>query len=208
MRKLGVLALAFALSSVAAGAAGQSSDLPPGVFMGGKSLADARAGEYALDPLHTGVIARVSHLRYSYSIFRFDRAAGTLTWDPAAPEKSKLSVSVDTASITSNVKGFAEELAGDKFLKSGPFPKATFVSTAFRPSDASRGKVDGQFTLMGKTQPLTFDVELVGAGKGFGDRPRLGVAARAWIKPTDYGFPAIFADPIEIVVDTEFERAP
>ena len=37
---------------------------------------------------------------------------------------------------------------------------------------------------------------------------RLGVTARAWIKPTDYGFIPLFADPIEIVVDTEFERAP
>jgi polyisoprenoid-binding protein YceI len=115
---------------------------------------------------------------------------------------------VPTSSITSNVKGFAEELAGEKFLMSAAFPEATFVSTAFRQTDATHGKVEGEFTLMGKTRPVIFDVELVGAGKGFGDRPRIGVTARAWIKPTDYGFIPLFADPIEIVVDTEFERAP
>ena len=97
--------------------------------------------------------------------------------DPAAIEKSKIEASVETASITSNVKGFAEELAGDKFLKSREFPQASFVSTAFKPTDKMRGKVEGQFTLMGKTKPVTFDVSLVGAGKGFGGKPRIGVTA-------------------------------
>jgi polyisoprenoid-binding protein YceI len=199
-----VLVLAFA----AAGASAQSSDLPPGVFMGGKSTADATAGTYSLDPDHTAVLARVSHLRYSWSVFRFDRVAGTLKWDPAAPEKSALSVSVQTDSIASNVKGFAEQLRGDQFLKSAAFPAATFVSTAFRQTDATHGKVEGQFTLMGKTRPVTFDVELVGAGKGFGGNPRIGVHAAAVINPQDFGLMPLFGDAIEIVVDSEFGRTP
>jgi polyisoprenoid-binding protein YceI len=204
----GVASIAVVLSLAAGPAVAQSSDLPPGVFMAGKTLGDATAGTYELDPLHTAVLARVSHLRYSYSVFRFDTAAGKLTWDPAAPEKSTLSITVKTGSITSNVEGFAETLAGDKFLKSASFPDATFVSTSFKPTDALRGKVEGRFTLMGKTRPVTFDVELVGAGKGFGGSPRLGVHARAWINPQDYGLPPIFSDPIEIVTDAEFGRAP
>lgn len=108
--------------------------LPPGVFAAERDIALATAGSYALDEGHTAVIARVSHLGYSHSVFRFDRAKGALTWNPAAIETSKLEASVETASITSNVKGFAELLAGDGFLKSKEFPQATFVSTAFRPS--------------------------------------------------------------------------
>ena len=34
------------------------------------------------------VLARVSHIRYSYLVVRFDKVSGKLTWDPAAPEKS------------------------------------------------------------------------------------------------------------------------
>ncbi len=116
------------------------------------------------------MIARVSHLRYSWSIFRFDRISGTLKWDPADTANSSLTAKVETASITSNVKDFAKELSGNNFLKSATFPDATFVSTAFRQMSTRRGKVDGQLTLMGKTKPVTFDVELVGAGKGFADR--------------------------------------
>lgn len=201
-------AVVLALSLAASGAVAQSADLPPGVFVAGKDAGEATAGTYALDPFHTSVLARVSHLGYSYSVFRFDTAEGRLGWDPAAPDKSTLSITIKTASITSNVKGFAETLAGEPFLKSATFPDATFVSTSFVRSDALRGKVAGRFTLMGRTRPVTFDVELIGAGKGFGGSPRLGVHARAWIDPQDYGFPPIFSDPIEIVADTEFARAP
>ena len=201
--------LGFALAGLAGGAAAQSaSDLPPGVFMGGKELADARAGTYTVDPDHNAVFARVQHIGYSWSVFRFDQASGTLAWDPAAPEKSTLSVAVRVESITSNVKGFALDLAGEQYLKAAKFPEATFVSSAFRRGDAMHGKVDGQLTLMGIAKPVTFDVELVGAGKGWENRPRLGVHAVARIVPQDYGFPALFGNTIEIAVDTEFERAP
>jgi len=201
--------LALALAAVAGSVAAQSSsDLPPGVFMGGKTLADARAGTYTVDPDHCAVFARVSHIGYSWSVFRFDQASGKLVFDPAAPEKSTLSVAVRIESITSNVRGFASELAGEQYLKAAKFPEATFVSTAFRRSDDTRGKVDGQFTLMGTTKPVTFDVELVGVGKGWAEKPRLGVHAVASIKPQDFGLPALFGPAIEIVVDTEFERAP
>jgi polyisoprenoid-binding protein YceI len=211
-RALRALVLAVALSQVAMMAAHaqgtQPNGLPPGVYMGEADYKQAPAGTYAIDPDHASVIARVSHLRYSWSIFRFERVSGTLNWDPVNTAGSSLTAKVETASITSNVKGFAQELGGDNFLKSAAFPAATFVSTAFRQMSSRRGKVDGQLTLMGKTKPVTFDIELVGAGKGFADRPRIGVNARASINPVDFGLPPLFGDAIEIVVDVEFQRNP
>jgi hypothetical protein len=47
----------------------------------------------------------------------------------------------------------------------------------------------------------------IGAGAAFGE-PRIGMQARTTIDPQDYGLPAMFTDPIEILVDTEFERRP
>lgn len=196
----------LSLLPVIALAAPPQSTLPPGVYVGEKTLKDATAGKYELDETHASVIARVSHIGYSYSIFRFDKPEGTLSWDPAKPEAAKLTASVDVASIVTPVPNFAEELRGKGYLNTAAFPKATFISTAFRKTDATHGKVDGQFILLGKTQPVTFDVELVGAGKGFG-KPRLGFTASAWIKPADYGLPAVFADPIQIVIDAEFVKA-
>jgi polyisoprenoid-binding protein YceI len=197
-----VLGLPAAGSALAAPPAG----VPAGVFAGEPDAAQAPAGKYALDSKHAAVLSRVSHLGYSYSVFRFDKVEGALSWDPAAPARSSLKVTVATDAVSSNVEGFGKEI-GDKFLKAGQFPQATFVSTAFRPIDATHGKVDGQFTLMGVTKPVTFDVELVGAGKGFFGKPRIGVNARTRINPQDFGLPPMMTAPIELVVDTEFEKA-
>ncbi len=211
MNKSGILSLGLALSLAASVAWAQGAcppGMPPGVFCGERNIAHATAGTYAVDQDHTAVLARISHIGYSYVVVRFDKVAGSLTWDAATPPRSTLSVSVRIESITSNVKDFASQLAGEQFLNAPRFPEATFVSTAFRQGDATSGKVEGNLTLMGKTVPVTFDVVLIGAGKGFGGNPRLGVAARAWIKPQDFGLPAIFVDPIEIVIDAEFARTP
>jgi len=209
-RALSALVLSFALFQPVIAAAQtqgtQQNGLPPGVYMGEADYKQAPAGSYAIDPDHASVIARVSHLRYSWSIFRFDKVSGTMKWDPANPANSSLTAKVETASITSNVKGFAQELSGNNYLKSTAFPEATFVSSAFRAMSTRRGKVDGQLTLMGKTRPVTFDVELIGAGKGFADRPRLGVSARGTINPVDFGLLPLFGDSIEIVIDVEFQK--
>lgn len=204
--KLRALSAALTMCGIVAASVNAQTALPPGVFAAERDIALATAGTYALDELHTAVIARVSHLGYSHSVFRFDRAKGSLVWNPVEIATSKLEASVETASITTNVAGFADQLAGDKFLNSKEFPQATFVSTAFRPTDRMRGKVEGQLTLMGRTRPVTFDVALVGAGKGFGGKPRIGVTAVATINPQDFGMMPFFTDPIQIVIDTEFER--
>ncbi len=65
--------------------------------------------------------------------------------------------------------------------------------------------MDGQFSLMGKTGPLTLDVNLVGAGKGFGS-PRLGVHAEGSINPNDFGLAPMFGNAIVLVIDTEFSK--
>ncbi len=192
---------------LAGGAAAAWAQLPPGVFAGQRDARLAPAGVYAVDPAHTAVIAKVSHIGYGLSVFRFDKVAGELRWDPAVPSRSSLTVEVETASIATPVPGFAAELSGEGYLKSAAFPKATFVSTGFTRTDANHGKVSGRFTLMGKTRPVVFDVTLMGAGKGFMGHPRLGVEAIARINPRDYGLNPLFSTPIELDIDAEFAKS-
>ena len=42
---------------------------------------------------------------------------------------------------------------------------------------------------------------------GFG-QPRLGVEATASLEPKAFGLPPFFADPIQLIVDVEFQRQP
>ncbi|MBV9992077.1 MAG: YceI family protein [Alphaproteobacteria bacterium] len=205
-------AATVAFAATAAMAAAEPAAPPPGFKLphGQHDARTATAGTYTLDVQHTALIARVSHLGFSMSGFRFDKVEATLQWDPAHMEKSKLSASVDTASIATPVAGFAQQLTGKDYLNSANFPKATFVSTAFRPSGNQHGQVDGKLTILGKTVKATFDVTLIGAGPGFAASPKLGhvlgVRAVTLVDPKALGLPDVFSDPIEIAVDTEFTK--
>jgi polyisoprenoid-binding protein YceI len=206
------LFLTFAALAFAASASLAADPAPSAIPHGGKDVTKAIAGDYTLDSNHVGVIARVSHLGFSLSVFRFEKVTAKLTWDPKAIDQSQLSATVETGSIATNVPGFAAELAGPKYLDAGQFPQATFVSTAFHRTDATHGKVTGDFTLRGKTKPVTFDVTLVGAGPGFAGSPVMGhvigIHAEGAINPQDYGMGPFFKEPILLTIDTEFDRKP
>jgi polyisoprenoid-binding protein YceI len=207
---LGAAIAALSLGALNPASADTAQKAPMVIPMGQHDYKLAIAGAYTLDPNHVGVIARVSHLGFSVSIFRFGKAAATLDWNPNDISKSKLSATVQTNSIETNVPGFAEELQGDEYLKAAKFPTATFTSTAFHQTDPQHGKVDGKFTLMGKTVPVTFDVTLVGAGPGFAGSPAMGhvigIHAEGAINPQDFGMSPFFKTPIELVIDTEFDK--
>src|SRR5882724_8403860 len=74
VRAVRALVLALAISLTAASAAplvahaqgSQPPGLPPGVYAGEADYKQAPAGSYAIDPDHAAVVARVSHLRYSW----------------------------------------------------------------------------------------------------------------------------------------------
>jgi polyisoprenoid-binding protein YceI len=168
--------------------------------------AAAPAGKYVIDAKHTGLIARVPHVGFSYSVFRFQAVTGALAWDPAHPAADSLTVTVDPKSITTApVDGFSDEINA-KFLNAVKFPTATFTSTAFHPISATEGNVEGDLTLMGVTKHITFHVDLIGAGKGFRG-PVIGVTARTHLDPKDYGLPPFIPGMIELIIDTEFDAA-
>lgn len=208
-----IRAALIALVLCAAPAAAQDykpSDVPHGQ----KNYHAAGPGSYALDPYHSAVIARVLHLGFSYSVFRFDKVSGTLDWKPDDPAASKLEVEVDVTSISSPVEGFADVLRGKDYLDTAANPTARFVSEGFVAESETKGSVNGQLTLMGKTHPAIFGVELIGAGKGFtGDengnpviRDLIGLHAQTQIDPQAYGLNAFFTEPILISIDAEFAR--
>jgi polyisoprenoid-binding protein YceI len=182
------------------------------LFAGGASAqvtanpAAAAAGTYTIDARHTAVLARVPHAGFSFEVFRFGAVEGTLAWDPANAAGNRLNVTVATNSIATPVEGFAEELQGERFLNSAGHPNATFVSSAFRQIDATHAEVDGNFTLKGVTKPVTFRVELIGAGANQRGTPTIGFRATAMINNADYNFPGFIRGESEIVVEGEFNR--
>lgn len=174
-----------------------------------KNPASAPTGDYKLDARHAALIARVGHMGgVSKSVFRFDTLSGTLKWNAQDPTKSSVSVSIDPKSITTNVAGFAEELSGDKFMKTAQFPTITFVSKSITMDDADEGKVTGDLTFMGVTKPVTLDVDFGGSVQSRG-AAKIGFEAETTIKRSDFGFTALqgpIGDEVEIQIDIEFDQ--
>ncbi|MFC3570474.1 YceI family protein [Paracoccus simplex] len=203
----------IALALWAAPAAAQEVT-PESIPRGQQDYHAAAAGRYRLDPAHSAVQARVPHMGFSVSLFRFGAVSGQLDWNPDDPAQSRLAAEVQIASIMTPVEGFAEILTGPDYLDSAANPTARFTADGFTAESPTKGTVSGQLTLLGKTRPATFDVTLIGAGKGYtGDeagnpiiRDLIGIHARTDIDPQAYGMNEFFTDPITIEIDAEFAR--
>ena len=215
-----ILGLGLALSLAAAPpvfagqpgpGAGRGGPRPPSV-PAVKDPKAALAGAYRLDPNHIAIVARLGHANgISVSVFRFDTARGTLAWDPANPSAIKIEVTVDPASVNTNLKNFAAQIAGEGLLNAAKFPEIKFVSTAFRPVGPTHAQVDGDFTFMGQTKPVTIDVDLVGIGRAPVGRMSIGFSGTLKFKRTDYGFNAQMGDigeDVTVMLDGEFLQIP
>lgn len=170
--------------------------------------ADMPAGHWTLDASHASLIAKVKHLSVVNYAVRFDKLAGTFTWDPAHPEATHLEASVDVTSLdvgTEHSKSFAED-----FLSASRFPKASFVSTAVTPAaDGKSGTITGDLTLRGATRPVTLQVSFVGVGHGFPFGTVAGFSATGQIKRSDFGsrhLPGLVGDDVSLEIEAEFEH--
>ena len=172
---------------------------------------DFPGGHYALDPKHSSLIARVKHMGVSLYTLRFNTLDASFDYDPSRPEATRLTASVDPASLDVNAdygKQFAEE-----FLSVSKFPKATFVANAMQKTGDGQGTMTGDLTLMGVTKPVTFNVTLVGAGHEvlpipFG-RHAAGFEATATIKRSDFGstyLNNLVGDEVTLQIEAEFEK--
>jgi polyisoprenoid-binding protein YceI len=64
-------------------------------------------------------------------------------------------ISFDVASVNTGTAGFDKHLQSADILNAEKFPKAQFVSTKFHFNGDKVSSVDGNLTLLGKTQPVT-----------------------------------------------------
>ena len=114
----------------------------------------AQAANYAIDPTHTFVTFEISHFGTTTNRARFDKKQGTVEFDRAA-KTGKVDISIDVASVNTGTAAFDKHLQSADLLDAAKFPKARFVSDKFAFNGDKVAEVSGQFTLLGKTVPVT-----------------------------------------------------
>ena len=115
----------------------------------------ASAANYAIDPTHTFATFEISHFGASVNRARFDKKEGTVQFDRAA-KTGKVDISLDMASVNSGTAAFDKHLQSADIFNVAQFPKARFVSDKFVFDGDKVTEVQGQLTLLGKTQPVSF----------------------------------------------------
>ena len=173
----------------------------------GTSLTGVKSGTYTIDNTHTNILFSLSHMGFSHYYGRFNVIEGALAFDANAPEKSKLDVTVDVASIDTNHHKLEEELRGPQWFDVAKFPKATFTSTKVEKISDTTGKVYGDLTLHGVTKPVVLDVILNGAGQNpLMAVQELGFSATAHIKRSDFGvvqYIPMVGDDVTLTIESE-----
>lgn len=169
------------------------------------------AGTYAVDNTHAAVLAQISHMGFSTNTVRFDSINGTVRYDPARPEASSADITIDTAPLYSGNVARDEHLRGAMFFNTAAFPKATFKADKLVRTGGASADLPGQLTLLGVTRPVTLKVRFNGVGKGMDGQPRIGFAATAAIKRSDFGMKAFIpavGDDVALQIDLELARKP
>ena len=166
------------------------------------------ADKYALDPMHTFVVFKVTHLGFIHVVGWFTAVAGELTFDPADVTNSALNVTIKTASIDTHFPQRNKDLMSPDFLNVAEFPEMTFKSTAVEKTGDKTGKVTGNLTLLGVTKPVTMDVTFnkVAPNPFNNNTPTAGFEAHAVIKRSDFGMKAYIpnvGDEVDISIDSE-----
>lgn len=147
------------------------------------------AADYIIDKkgMHTAINFKIKHLGYSWLSGRFNNFEGSFSYDEKNPAASKVSVTIDPASIDSNHELRDKHLRGDDFLNVAKYPSAGFVSTKITPKGEGKLEIAGTLTLHGVSKSVVIDAYEIGAGKDPWGGYRHGFSGTTSIALKDFG---------------------
>ena len=148
----------------------------------------AMAADYAIDKQgqHAFVNFKISHLGYSWLYGTFKDFDGKFSFDAAKPEASKVSVTLNTASVDTNHAERDKHIRSDDFLSVGKHPTATFESTSVKSTGEGTADISGNLTLNGVTKPVVIAAKFIGEGSDPWGGYRAGFEGSTTLKLKDF----------------------
>ena len=176
----------------------------------------AFATTWTIDPDHSNVGFKVKHLMVANVKGSFDKHTGIVDINDKDITKSKVEVTIDTASINTNVQKRDEHLRSADFFDVAKYPTMTFVSKTVAKAGKDRLKVTGDLTLHGVTRQVVLDVDPISKeSKDPWGNIRRGTAATTTIDRKDFGLTwnkgletggVVVGDDITITLEIEMIR--
>jgi polyisoprenoid-binding protein YceI len=171
----------------------------------GGSVAVRAADNYQIDPVHTAVTFKISHLALSWTYGRFNDVSGRFTIDSADPGRSSFALSMKPESIDTGNSKRDEHLRGPDFFNVKQFPVISFTSKSVKAIEGGY-EVTGDMTLHGATRSITFPL----SGGRTADFPpgvrRTGYSTEFKLKRSDFGMDKMIGavgDEIDVAISFE-----
>jgi len=175
-----------------------------------KDPAQAPAGAYVADLKHTEVLFSIVHLGLTEFHGRFDRSSGTLTFDNQQPERSTVSISIDTTALNTPNDTVSNDLK--TIFRVLQYPAAVFKSTSITKTGPDTGRMEGLLTIRDVTKPVILDVRFNGGEKSpMGGGYELGFHATGTIRRSDFGLDKMIwsrfvSDEVQLTIEAQFNQ--
>jgi polyisoprenoid-binding protein YceI len=140
-----------------------------------------------IDPSHSTAEFSVRHLMITNVKGRFGKLSGTVEYDPAHPEQTKLEATIDATSIDTRDEKRDAHLRSPDFFDVEKFPTLTFTSTEVKKTGDGFTAL-GNLTMHGVTKPIALEIEGPSdATKDPWGNTRIGASATAKLNRKDWG---------------------
>jgi len=159
------------------------------------------AQTFNLGPTNTTLQFKVRNMMIMNVKGAFEKFKGTVVIDEADIGKSKVDVSIETASINTGIDTRDNHLRSPDFFDVVKFPLMTFVSTKVEPGTDSY-KVTGNLTIKGITKQIVLLVDGPISLKG---NPKKTATATTTVNRQDFGvsWGGVIADEVYVSITTE-----
>lgn len=171
------------------------------------------AGSYTVDTEHSSVRFVARHIAMSRVYGQFRAFSGRVEIAPRF-EDSHVEVTIEAASVFTNVEARDTHLRSADFLHVEKFPNLHFTSRGFQRAGGNRWLVDGELTVRGSTSDVQLDTTFLGLQEWNG--LRAGALATTtlhrehfavnWQQMIAAGVPVV-GSTVEIVLDVQAVRA-
>ena len=119
---------------------------------------DGEAAALAIDRAQSRVTFTVTKWGFLDVEGRFDEFDGTIVYDAARPEASRIDWRVKVKSVDTDEPKRDESLQQSEYFDAARHPELTFVSDRVTRAGGDQLDVQGRITIRGRTQPLTVRV--------------------------------------------------
>ncbi|MEZ2348740.1 YceI family protein [Terriglobus sp. RCC_193] len=174
-------------------------------------FAPAQISNWKPDTAHSGIDFSLLHLGISKVRGHFAVAGGEVTFDEKDITKSKVNITINTASVDTQNSMRDDDLKSEKFFDTAKFPTGTFTSTSIKKTKDGLA-INGNLTVHGITKPVVLTVDGPnGPVTGLDKKQHIGFSATTTVDRIAFGlapsYPAsVIGNDVKLTIDLDLAK--